>query len=152
MTSCIASACLVDSNFDVDSVYFSLSRCGPDEESFNTLFQFVTLISNGTDIVRAYAFYCDDIRKENAVREHMNRRRLSLATLMTMFDLVEEFEALVHISQVSDTVPVDPAAVREALEQLACDDEHVRRGVDADAALVGLLSDSRLSITVGGAA
>ncbi|MGR9449160.1 hypothetical protein [Rhizobium leguminosarum] len=84
MTSCIASACPVDNKFDVDAVYISLSRCGLDEESFNALFQYVVLAADGVDPVRAYASYCTDVRQDNILREHMNRKRCLARTLTTM--------------------------------------------------------------------
>jgi hypothetical protein len=153
MTSCIASACPVDNNkFDVDAVYISLSRCGLDEESFNALFQYVVLAADGVDPVRAYASYCTDVRQENVIREHMNRRQLSTVTLTTMFDLVEEYEIAVRIARFSDLQTFGAAEVAEAIEWVASTNGHARYDVEADPDFVRLRFDRQVSIMVGGAA
>jgi hypothetical protein len=150
MTSCIASACPVDTNFDVDTVYFSLSRCGLDEESFNALFQYVVLVDDGVDTVRAYAAYCDDMRQENAVREHMKRSRLQVITLATMFDVVEEYHATVHLARYSDIEMVDSVQVVEALDWVATSFLSVRHDTQTEEDF--FRSDRLVSIIMGGAA
>ncbi len=152
MTSCIDTACPVDSKFDVDAVYFSLSRCGLDEDSFNALFQYVVLATDGTDPVRAYAIYCKDVVHENRLREHLNRVQLSMVTLTTMFDLLEEYEAAVHVARFADRLIFDALAIAEALGWVANCNEPARGGLEAEADFVGFSSERLVSIMIGGAA
>ncbi|MBD8687194.1 MULTISPECIES: hypothetical protein [unclassified Rhizobium] len=91
-----------EKSHDVDAVYFALSRCGLDEDSFDALFQFVVLASEGTDAVRAFALYCRSVRLENKLRKHMKRNQLALVTLTTMFDVLEEYSDAACLAQKVD--------------------------------------------------
>lgn len=153
MTSCIASACLVDTSFDVDGVYFALSRCGLDEESFNALFQYVALVAAGTGGVRAYASYCAEVRQENVVRELLNRRRLAVVSLTTMLDLVEEYMAAIDIARFAELPDIDAATVSEATDWVFGHGRAPSRiGLDTDVVPGDLRSDRLVSIIMEGAA
>jgi hypothetical protein len=115
MTSCIASACPVDFNIDVDAIYFSIPRCGLDEESFNALFQYVTIAAAGASVARSYSSYCADVHDENPVRELLHRRRLVLVSVKTMFHLVKWYLAAAKMQSVEMTV-LDPATLADAID------------------------------------
>ncbi|RVK27333.1 hypothetical protein [Sinorhizobium meliloti] len=85
MTSCIDTACLLDTNFDVDEAYFSLPRHGMDEESFNALFQHLLVVEGGSDqLDAAYERYCNDVAYENGLRDALHRTRLVACSKSTM--------------------------------------------------------------------
>ncbi|MDW9668757.1 hypothetical protein GOB27_19455 [Sinorhizobium meliloti] len=153
MTSCIASACPVDTDLDVDAVYFALSRCGLDEESFNALFQYMALVAAGTGVVRAYASYCAELRQENVVRELLNRRRLAVVTLTTMLDLVEEYLAAVHIARFAELPDLDAATMSEAIDRVFGHGRAPSRtGLDTGVVPGDLRAGRLASIIMGGAA
>ncbi|MGR9449155.1 hypothetical protein [Rhizobium leguminosarum] len=80
----------------------------------------------------------------------MNRGQLSTVTLMTVFDLLEEYEATVHIARFADLPTVDAVAVSEAIEWVSNKHVHARYGVEADTDFVGLRLDRLVSIMIGG--
>ncbi len=117
MTSCIASACLLDKNFDADEVYYSMPRHGMDEESFNALFQHLLEIEGASaDIGVAYGRYCNDVSYENGLREAVRRPRLVTCSEATMRGYVVLMAFWKHLAPgLAEFADPDAAIVQDAI-------------------------------------